>query len=128
MFVLLMSGMILWQTSEIVHGGETNYIMATVSLFVSIFFKIVLFMVIPPFIEFKNLSKKRRLIAINERVKSINKLFADNNINIHMISTSTIRVSVVIAAKDMESAVRSLHTAFGLDSGSAYSAPLPERK
>lgn len=37
MFVLLMSGMILYQTSEIVHGGETNYIMATVSLFVSIF-------------------------------------------------------------------------------------------
>jgi len=37
MFVLLMSGMILWQTSEIVHGGETNYIMATVSLFVAIF-------------------------------------------------------------------------------------------
>jgi modulator of FtsH protease len=37
MFVLLMSGMILWQTSEIIHGGETNYIMATVSLFVSIF-------------------------------------------------------------------------------------------
>jgi modulator of FtsH protease len=32
-----MSGMILYQTSEIVHGGETNYIMATVSLFVSIF-------------------------------------------------------------------------------------------
>ena len=37
MFVLLMSGMILYQTSEIVHGGETNYIMATVGLFVSIF-------------------------------------------------------------------------------------------
>ncbi len=37
MIVLLMSGMILYQTSEIVHGGETNYIMATVSLFVSIF-------------------------------------------------------------------------------------------
>jgi modulator of FtsH protease len=37
MFILLMSGMILYQTSEIVHGGETNYIMATVSLFVSIF-------------------------------------------------------------------------------------------
>lgn len=37
MFVLLMSGMILWQTSEIVHGGETNYIMATVSLYVSLF-------------------------------------------------------------------------------------------
>ncbi|WP_045224867.1 Bax inhibitor-1/YccA family protein [Methyloterricola oryzae] len=37
MFVLLMSGMILWQTSEIIHGGETNYVLATVSLYVSIF-------------------------------------------------------------------------------------------
>ena len=56
------------------------------------------------------------------------RVLADNNINIHMISTSTIRVSVVVSASDMESAVRSLHTAFGLDSGTAYSAPLPERK
>lgn len=37
MFVLLMSGLILYQTSEIVRGGETNYIMATVTLFVSIY-------------------------------------------------------------------------------------------
>ncbi len=37
MFILLMSGMILWQTSEIVHGGETNYIMATVTLYISIY-------------------------------------------------------------------------------------------
>jgi len=37
MFVLLMSGMILWQTSEIIHGGETNYIMATVSLYITLF-------------------------------------------------------------------------------------------
>jgi modulator of FtsH protease len=37
MFVLLMSGMILYQTSEIIHGGETNYIMATVTLYVSIY-------------------------------------------------------------------------------------------
>jgi len=37
MFVLLMSGLILYQTSSIVNGGETNYIMATVKLFVSIF-------------------------------------------------------------------------------------------
>ena len=37
MFILLMSGMILWQTSEIIHGGETNYIMATVSLYITIF-------------------------------------------------------------------------------------------
>ena len=37
MFVLLMSGLILFETSNIIHGGETNYIMATVSLYVSIF-------------------------------------------------------------------------------------------
>ncbi|MGF1546593.1 MAG: Bax inhibitor-1/YccA family protein [Thiotrichales bacterium] len=37
MFVLLMSGLILFETSNIIHGGETNYIMATVTLFVSIF-------------------------------------------------------------------------------------------
>lgn len=37
MFILLMSAMILYQTSEIIHGGETNYILATVSLYVSIY-------------------------------------------------------------------------------------------
>lgn len=37
MFTVLMSGMILWQTSEIIHGGETNYILATVSLYVAIY-------------------------------------------------------------------------------------------
>lgn len=37
MFVLLMSGLILYQTSEIIHGGETNYIMATVTLYVAIY-------------------------------------------------------------------------------------------
>lgn len=37
MFVLLMSGLILYQTSQIVNGGETNYIMATITLFVSIY-------------------------------------------------------------------------------------------
>ena len=36
-FVLLMSGLIMYQTQAIVRGGETNYIMATVTLFVSIF-------------------------------------------------------------------------------------------
>ena len=53
---------------------------------------------------------------------------ADNGVNIEMISTSTIRISVVIAAADLEKAARSLHTAVGLDSGQSYSAPLPERK
>ncbi len=37
MFVLLMSGLILYQTSALVHGGETNYIMATVTLYISIY-------------------------------------------------------------------------------------------
>jgi len=37
MFVLLMSGLILYETSNIIHGGETNYIMATVTLYVAIF-------------------------------------------------------------------------------------------
>lgn len=37
MFVLLMSGLILYQTSEIINGGETNYIMATVTLYVTIY-------------------------------------------------------------------------------------------
>ena len=37
MFVLLMAGLILYQTGEIVHGGETNYILATVTLYVSIY-------------------------------------------------------------------------------------------
>jgi aspartate kinase len=53
---------------------------------------------------------------------------ADEGVNIEMISTSTIRISVVVAATDVERAARSLHTAFGLDTGQAYSAPLPERK
>jgi aspartate kinase len=53
---------------------------------------------------------------------------ADEGVNIEMISTSTIRISVVIATADLERAARALHTAFGLDSGSAYSAPLPERR
>ena len=37
MFVLLMAGLILYETSNIIHGGESNYIMATVTLFVAIF-------------------------------------------------------------------------------------------
>ena len=36
-FVLLMSGMILFETSQLVHGGETNYIIATVGLYVAIY-------------------------------------------------------------------------------------------
>ena len=37
MFVLLMAGLILYETSNIIHGGETNYIMATVTLYVAIY-------------------------------------------------------------------------------------------
>lgn len=36
-FVLLSSAMILWQVSQIIHGGETNYISATLTLYVSIY-------------------------------------------------------------------------------------------
>ena len=37
MFALLMCGMILFETSQLVNGGETNYILATISLYVSIY-------------------------------------------------------------------------------------------
>ena len=36
-FVLLMSGLIMYETQNILRGGETNYIMATVTLFVSLY-------------------------------------------------------------------------------------------
>ncbi|MEJ6772851.1 MAG: Bax inhibitor-1 family protein, partial [Porticoccaceae bacterium] len=36
-FALLSSAMIMWQTSAIIHGGERNYISATVTLFVMIY-------------------------------------------------------------------------------------------
>ncbi|MBE0507741.1 MAG: Bax inhibitor-1/YccA family protein [Marinospirillum sp.] len=36
-FVIFSSALILYQTSEIIHGGETNYIRATVGLFVAIY-------------------------------------------------------------------------------------------
>jgi aspartate kinase len=56
------------------------------------------------------------------------RVLADEGVNIEMISTSTIRVSVVMASSDMERAARALHTAFGLDSAEDYGAPLPERR
>jgi aspartate kinase len=56
------------------------------------------------------------------------RVLAEEDVNIEMISTSTIRVSVVTEAGNMERAARALHTAFGLDSGADYSAPLPERR
>lgn len=37
MFLLLSSGILAWQTSAIIHGGETNYISATVTLYVSLY-------------------------------------------------------------------------------------------
>tara|TARA_R110002110_G_scaffold205066_1_gene416643 strand:+ start:36417 stop:37112 length:696 start_codon:yes stop_codon:yes gene_type:complete len=37
LFVLLMSGLILYQTQDILHGGERNYIMATVTLYVALY-------------------------------------------------------------------------------------------
>lgn len=37
MFIMLMSGLIAYETSAILHGGETNYISATVTLYVAIY-------------------------------------------------------------------------------------------
>lgn len=37
MFAVLSTGIIMWQTSEIIHGGERNYISATVTLFVMVY-------------------------------------------------------------------------------------------
>ncbi len=37
LFVVLMAGLILFETSNIIHGGETNYILATLSLYVTIY-------------------------------------------------------------------------------------------
>ena len=36
-FLIVSSGLLMWQTSEIIHGGERNYISATVTLFVMIY-------------------------------------------------------------------------------------------
>jgi modulator of FtsH protease len=36
-FVMIMSGLILFDTSRIINGGETNYIRATVSLYLNIY-------------------------------------------------------------------------------------------
>jgi aspartate kinase len=44
------------------------------------------------------------------------RVLADNSINISMIATSAIRVSVVIEGGKAETAMQALHTAFGLDS------------
>jgi modulator of FtsH protease len=35
--ILIMSGLILFDTSNIIHGGETNYIRATVGLYLSVY-------------------------------------------------------------------------------------------
>jgi aspartate kinase len=45
------------------------------------------------------------------------KTLADRGINIQVISTSEIKVSVLIAADYTELALRALHTAYGLDAG-----------
>ena len=43
------------------------------------------------------------------------KTLADNNINIQVISTSEIKISVLISSDYTELAIRTLHDAFGLD-------------
>ncbi|MDR1016018.1 MAG: aspartate kinase [Coriobacteriales bacterium] len=48
------------------------------------------------------------------------KVLADNGVNIGMISTSAIRVSVTVRSENIERALTSLHTAFGLDADEEY--------
>jgi aspartate kinase len=43
---------------------------------------------------------------------------AEANVNIEMITTSEIRISVVVREKDLDNAVRAIHSAFGLDADS----------
>ncbi len=35
--IMIMSGFILYDTSRIIHGGETNYVLATIGLYMTIF-------------------------------------------------------------------------------------------
>jgi aspartate kinase len=50
---------------------------------------------------------------------------ADAGVNLDMISTSSIRISCVISAEQVQTAVRALHEAFGLSEGrvSAETSP-----
>lgn len=50
---------------------------------------------------------------------------ADADVNLDMISTSAIRISCVIAADQVETAVRTLHAAFGLDERSVVAETSP---
>jgi len=50
---------------------------------------------------------------------------ADAGVNLDMISTSAIRISCVIAADQVDIAVRTLHAAFGLDERSVVSETSP---
>jgi aspartate kinase len=57
-------------------------------------------------------------VGMRSHVGIANKMFkalADEGINIQMISTSEIKISVVVHEKYLELAVRALHSAFGLD-------------
>ena len=47
--------------------------------------------------------------------KTMFETLANNQINIHVISTSEIKISVLISSDYYELAMRSLHSAFGLD-------------
>jgi len=50
------------------------------------------------------------------------RVLADRDINIQMIDTSTIRITVVIDRRDVERAVRALHDAFDLEAEAARRA------
>jgi aspartate kinase len=53
------------------------------------------------------------------------KALADAGVNLDMISTSTIRITAVIAADEVGHAVRALHTAFDLDAAEVTTESIP---
>jgi len=61
-------------------------------------------------------------VGMRSHVGIARKMFetlSKENINLQMISTSEIKISVVVEDKYMELAVRALHQAFGLDKATA---------
>ena len=52
---------------------------------------------------------------MSERIDELFEVLADRSINIQMISTSEIKISVVIAEEYIELAARALHSVFDLE-------------
>ena len=65
--------------------------------------------------ETERLGKNPDQSTLGLHLEAAHNALADAGINIEMISTSEIRVSVVTSSDELDEAVRLVHTAFGLD-------------